>query len=51
MSALYAAHAAGKVTSGVDVEESGVRDAAEAKIFDLYKTKSNALQLAVEVGV
>eukprot|EP00292_Cryptomonas_paramecium_P007329 CAMPEP_0113727936 /NCGR_PEP_ID=MMETSP0038_2-20120614/41534_1 /TAXON_ID=2898 /ORGANISM="Cryptomonas paramecium" /LENGTH=533 /DNA_ID=CAMNT_0000659249 /DNA_START=13 /DNA_END=1611 /DNA_ORIENTATION=- /assembly_acc=CAM_ASM_000170 len=39
VSDLYAAHAAGNVNCGVNVEEGGVRDMLEAKVLDHLVTK------------
>jgi T-complex protein 1 subunit theta len=56
ISALYAAHAAGNVNAGVDVEaimggSSPVKDVAAAGVFDAWVVKSSAIRLASEVAI
>lgn len=48
ISALYAAHAAGGATVGVDVAGGLTKDAADAGILDSYATKVSALRLAAD---
>jgi len=49
--ALYAAHAAGQIAAGVDIETGGVKDLSEIGIYDLYSTKHWAIRLAVDAVV
>jgi T-complex protein 1 subunit theta len=42
----YAAHHAGKINTGVDVEGNGVKDAAAAEILDSLVTKLWAVRYA-----
>jgi len=51
ISSLYAAHAAGKVNDGVDVETGATIDAAAAGIVDLLSSKLHALKLATDAAV
>lgn len=51
MSALYAAHAEGKVTSGVDIDEGGVCDAEVAEIYDSCMAKLSAIRLASDAAI
>jgi len=52
LSNLYAAHAEGKATVGVDVEnKDGTVAAADSGIMDLYATKQNALRLAADCAI
>lgn len=49
ISELYAAHAAGDVTAGVDVEgDSKTKDLATDSIYDLYLTKYWALKMTMD---
>eukprot|EP00750_Incisomonas_marina_P017100 INCI19852.1.p1 GENE.INCI19852.1~~INCI19852.1.p1 ORF type:complete len:548 (+),score=119.32 INCI19852.1:193-1836(+) len=49
ISELYKQHSEGKVGVGVDTASENLTfDAAEAKIYDLYKTKNLAFELAME---
>lgn len=48
ISTLIAAHAAGKTTSGLDIEEGAVLDAPEASILDLLLVKHWAIRLATD---
>lgn len=48
LSALYAAHAAGSSSAGVDIESGGVRDLGEDGLFDLFTTKQWAIRLACD---
>lgn len=48
ISTLVAAHAAGKKTAGLDIEEGAVLDAAEASILDLLLVKHWAIRLATD---
>ena len=50
VSALYAAHAAGQSTVGLDVETGLPRDLAEDGIRDLYTAKWWAMKLAVDAA-
>ena len=50
---LYAAHAEGRNTTGVDVDDNdstGTCDAAAADIFDSYSAKLSAIELATDVA-
>ncbi|KAA0170884.1 hypothetical protein FNF28_01157 [Cafeteria roenbergensis] len=51
MSALYAAHAEGKVASGVDIDEGGVCDAEVAEIYDSCMAKLSAIRLASDAAI
>lgn len=52
LSLLYAAHASdGGAGVGVDVTGNGTVDAVQEKIFDCYKTKASALELAMEAAL
>ncbi|KAI8906401.1 chaperonin Cpn60/TCP-1 family [Gorgonomyces haynaldii] len=53
ISNLYAAHATGKTSSGVDIEseKSGILDAVEAQIFDVLSIKESALKQAAHVAL
>ena len=51
VSALYAAHAAGQSTVGLDVETGLPRDLAEDGIRDLYTAKWWAMKLAVDAAM
>jgi T-complex protein 1 subunit theta len=53
IAALYAAHAAGNHTVGVDIEGGGggVCDAAAAGILDVFAAKQSALRLAVDAAL
>mmetsp|Transcript_5508 Transcript_5508/g.17627 ORF Transcript_5508/g.17627 Transcript_5508/m.17627 type:complete len:549 (+) Transcript_5508:3-1649(+) len=51
ISSLYAAHASGKASVGVDVEHASTMDAVEAGVFDLLATKLSAMRLAVDAAV
>lgn len=52
ISALYAAHAAGKKEAGVDVDgETPTKDVLAAGILDALATKSSALRLAAEAAL
>jgi T-complex protein 1 subunit theta len=48
VSALYAAHAQGKTTLGVDIETGEPKDLAQDDIMDLYTAKWWAIKLATE---
>jgi len=48
ISTLYAAHQAGKVDAGIDVDDGSVRSAIEMSVFDLYLTKYWAIRLATD---
>eukprot|EP00244_Chara_vulgaris_P007946 TRINITY_DN2983_c0_g3_i1.p1 TRINITY_DN2983_c0_g3~~TRINITY_DN2983_c0_g3_i1.p1 ORF type:complete len:262 (-),score=58.38 TRINITY_DN2983_c0_g3_i1:86-823(-) len=48
ISALYAAHAAGNVSVGVDVEGGTVKDMTKDNIWDLYCTKFWAMRFAAD---
>jgi T-complex protein 1 subunit theta len=45
------AHAAGKSSTGVDIEGEGVKDAAAAGILDCLAVKASALRLAAETAI
>jgi T-complex protein 1 subunit theta len=53
IASLYAAHAAGSVTTGVDIESerssAATFDVSAKGVFDSYACKANALNLAVYV--
>ena len=53
IASLYAAHAAGSVTTGVDIESerssAATFDVAAKGVYDSYACKANALNLAVYV--
>lgn len=49
--ALYAAHAAGQTSAGVDIETGGVKDLKDDGLYDLYSTKYWAIRLAVDAVV
>lgn len=52
ISALYAAHAAGHVGAGVDVDgDKPTKDAIAGGILDAYLTKHSALRLASEAAI
>lgn len=52
VSALYAAHAAGKSHTGVDVAAGGSTvDAVEAKVFDSHYVKKEAMRLAIDTAM
>jgi len=53
ISALYAAHAAGRKSAGVDIEdtEGGLLDAEEAGVFDTFAVKKEALRLAADAAL
>lgn len=52
ISALYAAHSAGKSTVGVDVDgDESSKDAVEAGILDCLVAKQSALRLASEAAI
>jgi T-complex protein 1 subunit theta len=48
---LYAAHAAGKSSVGVDVDGEGTKDAAAAGILDSLAVKLSALRMAAETAI
>jgi T-complex protein 1 subunit theta len=48
LSALYAAHASGSSSAGVDIENGGVRDLGQDGLFDLFTTKQWAIRLACD---
>lgn len=52
ISALYAAHAAGATSTGVEIEGTATTvDAASKSIFDSYAAKLSALRLASEAAI
>ena len=52
VAALYAAHAGGAATAGLDVESGAPRDlGAEGGIYDIYTAKWWAIKLATEAAV
>lgn len=51
LSQLYAAHANGDAGVGVNVSGKGVVDATKEEILDSFKTKSMALELAMEAAL
>lgn len=51
VAALYAAHAAGQATAGLDIESGAPRDLGLDGIYDLYQTKWWALKLATDAAV
>jgi len=51
LSSLYAAHATGSAAVGVDIEGTGVTDAATARIYDAFATKLSALTLAADAAL
>ncbi|KAL6049401.1 T-complex protein 1 subunit theta, partial [Balamuthia mandrillaris] len=52
ISALYAAHSAGKVHDGVDVENpGGTVDTSAARIIDLQSAKASAIRLATDAAL
>jgi T-complex protein 1 subunit theta len=55
ISELYAAHVAGQIAAGVNVEDSGERghivDAAAAGILDCLATKLSAMRLACDAAI
>ena len=51
ISNLYAAHQAGKVNEGLDVETGGTLDASAAGIYDLLSSKVHAIKLATDAAV
>lgn len=50
VSALYAAHANGETTAGLDIETGAARDLGEDALFDLYMAKWWAIKLAVDAA-
>jgi len=48
ISSLYAAHTAGSVSAGINVDDSVIGDAVQRGVFDSYAVKANALRLATE---
>ena len=51
ITALYAAHAAGKASVGVDIEGGVTCDAAALHILDSFVVKNSALRLAAEAAI
>jgi len=51
ISALYAAHQAGKQNDGVDIENGGTVDSAARGILDLLSSKAHALKIASDAAV
>jgi T-complex protein 1 subunit theta len=51
ISSLYAAHQAGKVSAGIDVDEGQIIDVEEHSILDLLQTKLNAVRLATNAAI
>ncbi len=51
MSDLYAAHAAGNVNHGINIEEPGTLDMVAAGVFDHLVTKREALRLASDSAI
>jgi T-complex protein 1 subunit theta len=51
ISALYSAHAEGNVNAGVNVEDGGTCDVAEANIFDTFASKHSAFRLACDSAI
>ena len=50
VSSLYAAHAAGKTNTGVDIEESTVRDMSDSAILDAFPSKMWGIRLATDAA-
>lgn len=48
ISSLYAAHAAGSLKAGVDIEKGGITDMTAADVRDLLTTKYWAIKLATD---
>jgi T-complex protein 1 subunit theta len=52
ISKLYAAHGAGNISVGLDLEnDSGISDALEAGILDNYAVKESALRLSIDAAM
>lgn len=51
ISALYAAHTAGSISAGIDVDASLIGDAVARQVFDSFLIKANALRLATETVI
>ena len=51
VAALYAAHAAGKASVGVDVDGGETKDTAAAGILDCLAVKASAIKLAAETAI
>jgi len=51
ITALYVAHAAGKVNEGVDIDGNGTKDVVKAGIVDSLAVKLSALRLACETAI
>lgn len=51
LSNLYAAHAQGQTTTGIDVETGAPKDLTQEGITDLYLTKWWAIKLATEAVI
>ena len=50
LSALYTAHEAGKIFSGIDVENLSIMDAKEQKVFDHIGVKLQAIEFATNAA-
>jgi T-complex protein 1 subunit theta len=50
ISSLYAAHVAGNLKAGVDVEQGGIKDMTADDVWDLLTTKYWALKLATDAA-
>jgi T-complex protein 1 subunit theta len=50
ISSLYAAHVAGNLKAGVDVEQGGIKDMTTEDVWDLLTTKYWALKLATDAA-
>jgi T-complex protein 1 subunit theta len=50
ISSLYAAHVAGNLKAGVDVEQGGIKDMTAEDVWDLLTTKYWALKLATDAA-
>jgi len=51
LSSLYAAHATGAATVGVNIEAPGIVDASSTKVYDAFATKFSALSLASDAAL
>jgi len=51
ISSLYAAHQAGKIDAGIDVEDGSVKSATELGVRDLYLTKYWAIKFASDAAL
>ena len=51
ISAVYAAHQAGKTLDGVDIEEGGTKDMMAAGILDVLAVRKSAIKLAADAAI